>query len=208
MTGYLPLQFKMTESGLVSGLAAAFGNVDLGGDMIMPGAFATTLAEHKAAGTAPAMLLYHDNKRPVGRWTEIEETSEGLFVTGKMTLDCSDGREAYALARDGAITGLSVGYLPDAKPTYRGDVRELASLKLVEVSLTPTPMNPLTRLTAVKAIGDVRDIEGLLREGGLSSRRARAAANAAWKSINDNDGEADERIAAILSGAITRLSQI
>ncbi|QNE04460.1 HK97 family phage prohead protease [Croceicoccus marinus] len=73
-----PLEIKnLSEGGEIVGLAAAFGNVDHGGDIIIKGAFGASLAQHKAAGTSPAMLLHHDMQRPIGRWTELTETDEG-----------------------------------------------------------------------------------------------------------------------------------
>lgn len=205
-TKALPLEIKnLSEAGEITGLAAAFGNVDHGGDRIMPGAFAATLAEHKAAGTAPAMLLHHKLDRPCGVWTELSETSDGLMAKGKFTLDASDGREAYSLARDGALRGLSVGFQVD-DAVAGTDARELKRLSLFEVSLVTVPMNNRARLATVKSIDGVRDIETLLKSHGLSNREAKAAASAAWKSISAPENTDEEAaIAAILTAATNRL---
>ena len=202
-----PLEIKnLSEGGEIVGLVAAFNNVDHGGDVIVPGAFVASLAEHKAAGTAPAMLLHHDMSRPIGRWTELSETGDGLLAKGKITRDCSDGAEAYALARDGALTGLSVGY--GVKKAGRSNgARLLQELALHEASLVAVPMNAKARVVSVKTIDSIRDLEELLRAG-LSSRKARAAANAAWPAINENEPENEAELKAILTASIERITKI
>ncbi|OBX20293.1 hypothetical protein A9995_00745 [Erythrobacter sp. QSSC1-22B] len=202
-----PLEIKnLSEGGEIVGFAAAFGNLDHGGDIIEKGAFAETLAQHKAAGTAPAMLLHHDMSRPIGRWTELSETEDGLLAKGKITRDCTDGAEAYALARDGALGGLSVGYGVKVAGR-RGDARLLQQLELHEASLVAVPMNAKARIVTVKSIGNIRELEDLLRSG-LSGRKARVAANAAWAAINSTEPNNDDELAAILSASINRLSTI
>lgn len=196
---------ELSQTGEIVGLAAAFGNIDNGGDRIMSGAFAKSLADHKAAGSMPAMLMHHDIKRPCGVWTDLTETSDGLLAKGKFTTDAADGREAYALTRDGAMRGLSVGYIAEEK-TYVADARELHAVKLFEVSLVSVPMNDRTRVRSIKSIRGARDIADLLREAGLSGRQAKAAAGAAWRSINES--ESDHEAETALAGALARLRTI
>ncbi|QNE04457.1 HK97 family phage prohead protease [Croceicoccus marinus] len=130
-----------------------------------------------------------------------------MLAKGKLTRDCSDGAEAYALARDGALTGLSVGYIT-RKAGRQGDARVLQELELHEASLVPVPMNSKARLITVKSIASIRDLEELLRAGGLSGRKSRAAANAAWPTINNDNPTTDDELAAILSGSLSRIHTI
>ncbi len=61
----LRLNFGLTEvkfadgaaAGTFSGYGAVFSNEDYGGDVILPGAFTETLAEWKAKGKLPKMLV-------------------------------------------------------------------------------------------------------------------------------------------------------
>lgn len=202
-----PLQIKeLSQSGEIVGLAAAFGNVDSGGDRILPGAFEATLAEHRKAGTAPAMLLHHDLQRPIGVWTELVETREGLLAKGRITLEAQDGREAYELARTGALSGLSIGYQVEQERQWSA-ARDLLQLKLFEISLVAMPMNNLSRVQSVKTIGSVRDIEELLRGGGMSGRQAKAAASAAWRTVHTTQDD-DEAAKAVIADAIQRLAKL
>lgn len=185
-----PFEFKsINATGVVEGLAAAFGNIDAGGDKIIPGAFQKSLADR---GDRPLpMLLHHDQRRPIGIWTDLKETPQGLSVRGRMTMQTRDAQEAHALATDGALAGLSIGYrVPSGGRRYDGKANVLTQIDLGEVSLVTLPMNDRATISSVKSIHGVRDLEDLLREGaGLSSRKAKAAAGAAWRALNQADDD-------------------
>jgi uncharacterized protein len=137
------------DEGTFSGLASTYGNVDLGGDMIMPGAFTKTLAEK--GGQVP-LLMGHNNNSPIGLAT-LTDSPRGLVVRGELVLEADGAKSAYALLKKGVIRGLSFGY--DAVKAIRaGGVRQLSELKLWEISLTAFPMNPEAMVTAVKSEHD------------------------------------------------------
>lgn len=170
------------ETGYVEGLAAGYGNVDYGGDKIIPGAFAKSI---DGRGGVP-MLLFHDQHRPVGKWAEFAETNDGLVVKGKISTKTRDGGEAYELVKDGALAGLSIGYdVPANGKRMVGKVRELTELHLHEVSLVSIGMNPKALISGVKEIENSRnrlaagerlterEWEGLLKDAfGLSNSEA------------------------------------
>lgn len=194
-----PLEFKAPEmGGEFAGHLAIFNSPDIGGDSILPFAFQKTLAETKARGTPLPLLWAHDQSIVLGRFTELREDAKGLFVRGKLTLDTQPAREKYALLKDRAVTGLSIGYsVPDGGSERRGDVRLLKEIDLHEGSLVAVPMHPEARVTDVKSAMDcahVPELERLLREAlDLSSRKAKAAANALWPILNGRDDQ-DEPI--------------
>lgn len=119
-----------------AGYAAIFGRADRGGDVIRAGAFARSLK--RGAGAVP-LLWQHAPERPIGRVDYLKEDKRGLRVIGRLS-DGAAGREAAALLKDGAVSGLSFGYrVREAK----GDgPRELIDLELVEISLVTLPMQP------------------------------------------------------------------
>lgn len=170
----------LTADGVVEGIAAGFGNVDEGGDMILPGAFAEALpADGKAR---IPMLMYHDDRRPAGVWTELRETDDGLQVKGRFALSTRQGKEAYALVKEGALSGLSIGYR-SLKDSVKDGVRLLEKLRLFEVSLVTVPMNERAVVTGVKGLLEdgqlptLRQFERHLREAGFSKTQAVAVAN-------------------------------
>lgn len=202
-----PFEIKnLSDTGQIEGILAGFGNVDIGGDKLMPGCLTKSLA----ARTAPLPMLFaHDLQRPIGAWREWNETSTGLHVKGGITLATRDGQEAYALAKDGALGGLSIGWLP-AKAHRDGGTRIVSEANIFEGSLVPVPMNPNTRVTSVKSIGSARDIAEMLQDAGFSGRRAKAAAGIAWKALNETDDEAEAEEAArvILNASARRIAAI
>lgn len=202
-----PFSIKsLTDSGQIEGLLAGFGNVDHGGDKLLAGSLTKSLA---ARSTPLPMLLHHDLHRPIGSWKEWQERPEGLYVKGNLTLATRDGQEAHALAKDGALTGLSIGWTAKQATRDREGVRIITEADLFEGSLVSVPMNDKTRVASVKSVGSARDIAELLQSAGISSRRARLAAGAAWKSINDQDDEAaaDSELAALIQSATARLAK-
>ena len=140
------------EGRTVEGYAAAFGNVDLGSDMIHPGVFAKTLAER---GNKVRFLWQHDQHEPIGRPIEMHEDTAGLFIKAIIS-DTARGRDALALLRDQAISGLSIGYDAmkggtDYSKSDGGEtIRNLRELRLWEFSLVSMPMNEMATVTALK----------------------------------------------------------
>ena len=89
-----------------AGYAAIFGRPDRGGDVVRAGAFAAALK--RGAGAVP-LLWQHEPARPIGRIEYLKEDKRGLRVIGRLS-DGAAGREAAALLKEGAVTGLSFGY--------------------------------------------------------------------------------------------------
>lgn len=203
-----PLEIKhLNDAGAIEGLLAGFGNLDSHGDRIAPKAFSRTLAERKDQPLP--MLLHHDLGRPIGVWREWEERAEGLYVKGSLVMASREAQEAHALVKAGALSGLSIGFhLKQAARDPATGERHLLDVDLVEGSLVAVPSNPITHVTAIKAIATARDIADLLQEAGISGRKAKAAAGAAWKLINqhDDEAEADAEAEAILKSAAARIA--
>ena len=126
-----------------AGYAAVFDRADRGGDVVRGGAFARSL---KRQGGAVPLLWQHEAGRPIGRIEYLKEDRRGLRVIGRLSSGAA-GREAAALLKEGAVSGLSFGYRVRAA---RGQApRELTELELVEVSLVTLPMQPRARVHAV-----------------------------------------------------------
>jgi HK97 family phage prohead protease len=207
----LEVKFAAEASGEFEGYGAVFGNVDSHGDMIVPGAFAASLAQHKARGGLPTMYAQHGpalggDVLPVGVWTEMEEDARGLRVKGRISaLDTDHGRRIRALVKDGALKGLSIGYRVPSNGAVYGKKpseprRTLKSLNLIEVSIVDVASNDLARVESIKsrlADGEVptlREVEEALREQfGLTRTQAAAFAAGGYKSLiarESGDGEA------------------
>lgn len=164
------------EAGYIAGVAAGYGNVDHGGDLIMPGALTKAIAGRASV----PMLLFHDHKRPVGSWGKFDESSAGLNVEGKIAIKSEAGREAHALVESGALSGLSIGY-KTLRQRFEGKTRQLHEMSLHEVSLVPVGMNERAIVTQIKSLVEsggmpsVREFEEFLRDAGGFSKSLAAA---------------------------------
>jgi HK97 family phage prohead protease len=167
----------ISNDGEIEGLAVGYGNLDHGNDVVMPGAITASIANRKSL----PMLLFHDQRRPVGVWNAFNEIGEGLLVKGKFS-NTPAGRDALEDARSGALSGLSMGF-KTLKHRMEGKARHLVEVALHEISLVTIPMNDRTRITSVKDItGEgnlptLPEFEAFLREaGGFSKTQATAIA--------------------------------
>ncbi|MEM9787383.1 MAG: HK97 family phage prohead protease [Pseudomonadota bacterium] len=194
----------VTEDGEFEGYGSVFGNQDSYGDVVAPGAFATSLEEHAAAGTLPALLWQHDQDKPIGIYTEMREDSQGLWVKGRLILDTQLGREAHALLKAGAINGLSIGYMPkEWKYDEDEKILTLLEVDLWECSVVTFPANPDARVSGVKAhdeickLADWKSFERHLREAGGYSHQSATGMVAVAKRIADSEREARAAIAQL-----------
>lgn len=146
-------------SGELEGYAAIFDNVDLGGDVIVKGAFKKTLSDwRRAKGRIPLVdgHLKDSSSTLLGSVTRAEEREQGLWFRAKFASDAGS-QVVRTKAIEGHLSGVSIGYLPmPGGVTFKaGDdgepVRVLSELRLFEISLTPIPMNPLATISSVKA---------------------------------------------------------
>ena len=124
----------------LSGYASLFDEVDGGGDVVAPGAYAASLARLKAEGRRIKMLWQHDPSQPIGIWDEVAEDARGLKVSGRLLDAVEKGREAAALLSAGAIDGLSIGYRTVRAEKDGKGRRRLLEVDLWEVSLVTFPM--------------------------------------------------------------------
>ena len=171
--------------GTIEGIAAGYGDVDHGGDRIMPGALTKSLVGRSKL----PMLLFHDQKRPVGVWNELREEADGLYVKGKFAMSTTAGKDAHAMASEGALPGLSIGYIP-IRHKSAGRVRELHELAAHEVSLVTVPMHQRAVVTSVKTILEAGDLptlpnfeDFLCEAGGFSRTQAKAIAGKGLKHL-------------------------
>ncbi|MQQ06947.1 HK97 family phage prohead protease [Epibacterium sp. SM1979] len=145
-----PAPITLTEGARIQGYASRFGEVDQGGDQVMPGAYTEALERLNAQGRRVKMLWQHDPSQPIGVWDELHEDQTGLFVSGRLLTETRQGAEAAALIAAGAIDGLSIGYRTTKSARSETGTRQLLALDLWEVSLVTFPMLPSARVAAPK----------------------------------------------------------
>ncbi|MEM9870266.1 MAG: phage major capsid protein [Pseudomonadota bacterium] len=137
----LETKFTSVEAGVIKGIASAYGNLDQNGDEIAAGAFTGTLQRLAVEGGSIPMLWSHDVTKPIGKWTRLTDTATGLQVEGKITLDADHAASAYALLKDEAVNGLSVGIYVTASQPREGGGRLITEAELAEISIVVLPAN-------------------------------------------------------------------
>lgn len=171
----LPLQIKRLNSREFDGYGSVAGNVDLGGDVIMPGAFKRTLAEHRTRQQLAQMFWMHDPSRVPGKWLEMTEDENGLYVKGVLA-DTDLGNEIHTLLNMDAVRGLSIGFVTKDQEFEDDGTRLIKDVDLWEVSIVSLPMNPLAQVAHVKSrlsaageyVPTMKEFERVLRDAGCS----------------------------------------
>lgn len=129
---------------VIEGYASLWGAADLNRDVVARGAFSEALAERTPAGIR--MLHQHESRSPVGVWDELREDDRGLWARGRILDWSAEGRFAQALAKAGALDGLSIGFR-SRRARRQGPLRVLVEVDLWEVSLVTFPMLPAARFS-------------------------------------------------------------
>lgn len=185
-------QVKAVEKdGFFSGYGSVFGVVDSYREIVAPGAFAASLAARSTSGRKLPVLWQHRSDQPLGVYEVAQEDATGLYLEGRLLVDdVVQAREAHALMKAGALTGLSIGYYVQADAYDEKErIRTLTKLALEETSLVTFPANDAARVESVKsriARGDdltLSEFESFLREAGFSKSQATAIAGRGYKHL-------------------------
>ena len=176
----LPLEVKSLDERQFTGHGSVFGNVDLGDDIVVPGAFKKSLSEKQKSGVMPGLFWMHDPGKVAGKWVEMKEDSRGLWVRGELA-PTPLGDEIHTLMKMEAVSGLSIGFQIRDHDYDKDGNRLIKEVDLWEVSVVSLPMNPLARVTHVKTrtseLGEYvptpREFERILRDVGCSKSVAK-----------------------------------
>jgi HK97 family phage prohead protease len=209
------------DTGSFSGYGSVFNNIDLGGDIVLGGAFTKSLQGWKEKGELPAMYGFHNSNNPIGDWLMMEEDSKGLRVKGELWVKGNKRIEqavvAHNIMKGTGPKGLSIGYYAKEWEDIEfngGMVRQLKEIELLEVSVVGFAMNPKAQVEAVKSskLLTKRDIERILRDAGLSKSKAKAFIATGYKALEQDakseldsegcDGSLD------LTGVLERLQNL
>jgi len=158
-------EIKDADKGIVSAYVSVTGVIDMGNDVIEPGAFMSTLSKRM-----PKVLANHDWGQIVGKTLVAREVEPGarelprsirslgdagaLYVEGQFNLKSARGRDAFEDVKFfGGEQEYSIGYLvpPGMATKGAGAPRRIHGLELYEWSMVPFGMNVHTRTAGVKA---------------------------------------------------------
>lgn len=172
-------QVKTAGPGLGEGefeaIVSVFGNIDSTGDVVLPGAFAKTLAEWAASGDPIPVIWSHDWTDPfshIGHVIEAKEIDRGLWVKGALDLDNPTAVQVHRLMKGRRVTQFSFAYdvvegawVTTAKDDP--DFYELRELVLYETGPCLLGANQETELIAAKAAA----VAGAVKAGRVLSQK-------------------------------------
>ena len=161
--------------GIVEAVVSVFGIIDLGNDIIHPGAYVKTITER--AGKIRVLDQHNTDSilRAVGKPIELREVGReglpaeilsrfpeatgGLYTKTQYLLDTPEGKGAFQRIASGAVNEYSIGYdaldvdyskvkTPDGRDIT---VRNIRTIKLYEYSPVLWGMNQATATVSAKA---------------------------------------------------------
>ena len=215
-------EINKAESNLVkgefTGVAAAFGNEDFGGDVIAQGAFTKQLLEFAQTDSMPGMFFNHKTlDLQVGEWIDLKQTNAGLIGKGILWVEDNPlGRkpsQEAEMIRNSFLSkgpkGLSIGGSidrtdPDSvqfkevgPKSAKRIIRILKELRLREISPVSFPMNDKARIKMVKSEDiTIRQVEKALMELGYSLQDSKIILSKGFNELKiqrDVGSTADER---------------
>lgn len=152
-----PLEIKIVGSeadpGILEGYCATFDGPDRAGEIILKGAFASTLPDFKTLGF---LCDSHDYSKEIGTIEDAFEDDRGLFVRARF-FSTGDAQIVRQKLREklerGSRPGMSIGYrvLDDE---VKAGVRQLKSIELLEASVVSVPCNTRAHVAGVKSLGE------------------------------------------------------
>lgn len=147
-----------SETGVFTGYASVFNNIDSVRDVVLPGAFAETIQSYGENGENIPCYWNHvlnDPRMCIGWTLEAREDANGLFVRVQLDLGSEVGAQAYAMLKRGLVKQMSITYIvedaEEATGSDGGGVWHLKKLKLFEVSVVPVAANQEAEILDVKA---------------------------------------------------------
>lgn len=157
---------EITDEGIVEGYASVFGVTDSYGTAFAPGSFKRSLQNWMDSKRAIPVLWQHNAFDPIGVTIDATEDDRGLKVRAQLVMEVDRAREAFALTKAGAISGLSIGFsIPkkasDGMPATNFDdergIEIIREAKLYEYSIVTFPSNPDARVENARQLQNALD---------------------------------------------------
>lgn len=102
----------------------------------------------------PILIWNHSFDKPIGRITKITKDFRGLYVEGEVHR-LKGEEDKYEAVKKGLVVSFSIGFVPKEYDILAGDIVQITSAELVEISLAPVQSNPeaLFRVIGTKSLG-------------------------------------------------------
>lgn len=153
---------SVSDTGELTGYFSTYQPVaDSYGDCVAPGCFTETIKAWEEKGKHIPLVWNHNMDDPeliIGQVDKIEDDEYGPLMTAHF-YDTPKAQAARNLMKEGSVYQFSYAYAIDSarKPDENEKAADpninqvLESVSLMEITITPTPAQPLAEMVAVKA---------------------------------------------------------
>ncbi|MBR3242664.1 MAG: HK97 family phage prohead protease [Parasporobacterium sp.] len=153
---------SVTDTGELVGYFSSYQPVaDSYGDCVAPGCFTETIKAWAEKGKHIPLVWNHNMDDPeliIGQVDKIEDDEYGPLMTAHF-YDTPKAQAARNLMREGSVYQFSYAYAIDAarKPDENEKAADpninqvLEAVSLMEITITPTPAQPLAEMVSVKS---------------------------------------------------------
>lgn len=144
-----PLEVRADGDGrTITGLAVPYGTETRIGSYLEQ--FAVGAFSGADPARVPLLAAHQRNELPIGRAATLTDTPAGLLVELRVS-NTSYGDDVLTLVRDGAATGLSIGFVP-VEDRWSHDRTRVTRIRatLAEVSIVGFPAYPSARVMSVR----------------------------------------------------------
>lgn len=120
-------------------------------DQFVKGAFRKSIRDFKKRERQVRFKDHHGKTIGGFPFETLKEDAKGLFARGEINLETQQGKEAYALAKQGVLVEFSIGFqVVKSTRDEQNDIRTITEALIWEGSIVDEPMNPEAQITAVK----------------------------------------------------------
>ena len=194
---------SISDTGELTGYFSTYQPVaDSYGDCVAPGCFTETIKAWAEKGKHIPLVWNHNMDDPeliIGQVDKIEDDEYGPLMTAHF-YDTPKAQAARNLMKEGSVYQFSYAYAIDSarKPDESEKAADpkikqvLEAVSLMEITITPTPAQPLAQVTEIKSgrRNSKKDLETMdAIESSLKD--ALASLHSLRESVNDN-GEPNE----------------
>ncbi len=196
---------EVNQDGEIKAYLTTFENVDVVNDVIKTGALDEYVKSFND-GTAGVlrMLFQHERSEIIGKWVSLEIDEKGVLGTGIIFEEVSRGKDVKSLLKRGVLNSVSIGFRATKYKANDLGGYDFTQIELTETSIVDTPANPHALILSVKSEDgavNVRLLEKLLRDAGLSLSEAKVVASVSkdqLRSVRDEQ-DLEQDILATLS---------
>ena len=200
---------SITDSGELTGYFSTYQTVaDSYGDCVSAGCFKETIKEWNDKGKHIPLVWNHNMDDPemiIGQVDKIEDDDYGPLMTAHF-YDTPKAQAARNLMQEGSVYQFSYAYSIDSarKPTAEEKAADpkinqvLDAVSLMEITITPTPAQPLAEMVSVKS-DDMEQTDGKETEPEIKEAEPEEKSG---RRNSAKDAEAIKQAIALLQGVL------